>query len=697
MKSDTVQAIGVGDHAAGRNPSLRNSHHNSDEALARALQENEDAQAAAQLYGALEEDFDLTMVAHDSSMNNFSDDSNQRMRAALESNNMDSTLDGNDNSEKLPPRYLPGSEAYDSDSNESDSVVWEEGDDVPNEQAKRSMLKSQSPDNQNQSDAESVIWINGGKAQDTVKQIHGDRTCDSESVHCSSEESIAWEDGDKSESSPKNVDHKFALKESARQQESNLQENYEKIRSNPGSKNKPSRLLQSESSEDLMMRNAFVDSDPSASSPPLSSDRKAETAAVFERAQETAANLADWAGRAFRRAMKDAVEGDIKAQNVDSKEMIPPDNSRSEESREREIPHQTKVSGSVQPSEIDLSERKRTATNTAPHRSLGRAIESPQEAAEITEDLLKKWEAERNQRERDNDTVTDEMKEEAIRLLQLFGVPYIEAPAEAEAQCVALEQLGLVNGIVTEDSDAFAFGAKKVYKNIFEEQKFAEAYMADDAQKEMGLSHDAMVALAMLLGSDYTTGVKGVGIVNAMEVLEEFEVAGDVKEGLSNFASWLDGFDPSDTSLKTTETSTKKGGEQSFHEKHKSARSRWIAPSNFPADNVIAAYRNPVVDKSTQPFSWGKPDVEGLVHFCAKNIGWPAEETRKMLEPVVARKNERYSQTRIDSFIRYEHGLKFADVRSKRLRAVLESKKKSKKMKTVEQVGLEEKAREEKE
>lgn len=67
-----------------------------------------------------------------------------------------------------------------------------------------------------------------------------------------------------------------------------------------------------------------------------------------------------------------------------------------------------------------------------------------------------------------------------------------------------MEQLGLVNGIVTDDSDVFVFGGQKVYKNIFEEKHYAEAYMANDADKEMGLNRNALVALAMLLGSDYT-------------------------------------------------------------------------------------------------------------------------------------------------------------------------------------------------
>ena len=60
--------------------------------------------------------------------------------------------------------------------------------------------------------------------------------------------------------------------------------------------------------------------------------------------------------------------------------------------------------------------------------------------------------------------------------------------------------------------------------------------------------HD-LVALGMLLGCDYTTGVKGVGIVNAMEILDAFPANGDENEeellsGLRAFRDWHALYDP---------------------------------------------------------------------------------------------------------------------------------------------------------
>ena len=120
--------------------------------------------------------------------------------------------------------------------------------------------------------------------------------------------------------------------------------------------------------------------------------------------------------------------------------------------------------------------------------------------------------------------------------MQIFGIPYIIAPMEAEAQCAWLNEAGLVDGVVTDDSDVFLFGATLVYRHLFEDRQYCEEYRSGDLRSEMGLSREKLVHLALLLGSDYTEGISGIGIVNAMETVQAYPEFEDLVE----FREWVD-------------------------------------------------------------------------------------------------------------------------------------------------------------
>ena len=119
-------------------------------------------------------------------------------------------------------------------------------------------------------------------------------------------------------------------------------------------------------------------------------------------------------------------------------------------------------------------------------------------------------------------------------MLRLFGIPYITAPMEAEAQCAELLSLGLVDGIITDDSDVFLFGGMRVLKNMFNQSKTVECFLLSDLERELGLDREKLIRLAYLLGSDYTEGLPGVGPVVAMELLTEFSG----HDGLREFRDW---------------------------------------------------------------------------------------------------------------------------------------------------------------
>ena len=103
---------------------------------------------------------------------------------------------------------------------------------------------------------------------------------------------------------------------------------------------------------------------------------------------------------------------------------------------------------------------------------------------------------------RDSDEVTAAMVSEVQELLTRFGIPYMTAPMEAEAQCAELLALKLVDGIITDDSDIFLFGGDKVYKNMFHEKNYVEYYVTELIKRELGLDREKFIEMAQLLGSD---------------------------------------------------------------------------------------------------------------------------------------------------------------------------------------------------
>lgn len=251
---------------------------------------------------------------------------------------------------------------------------------------------------------------------------------------------------------------------------------------------------------------------------------------------------------------------------------------------------------------------------------------------------------------RDADQVTPEMISEVQSLLQLFGIPYITAPMEAESQCSTLLQLGLVDGIVTDDSDTFLFGGTRVFKNMFSQKnsKYVECYDAEDIENEVGLKREEMVELAYLLGSDYTTGVTGVGPVTAMEILANFGTTGPdlnvlnnqkVLGRLKNFKAWW-----LSVQSKNSVESSIKPRDPNFEKKFSKNVTKIFLPNKFPDPQVRYAYINPEVDADKTAFEWGVPNLDALRKFLLQLTGWSFEKTDELLVPVIQKLNNRSTE-----------------------------------------------------
>ncbi|KAK9245383.1 hypothetical protein V1506DRAFT_560296 [Lipomyces tetrasporus] len=227
---------------------------------------------------------------------------------------------------------------------------------------------------------------------------------------------------------------------------------------------------------------------------------------------------------------------------------------------------------------------------------------------------------------RDADQVTQVMVQECQELLSRFGIPYVTAPMEAEAQCAELLRLGLVDGVITDDSDIFLFGASRVYKNLFNQAKFVECYVSKDIKTELDLDRQDMIDLAHLLGSDYTPGLVGVGPVTAVQLVKDFTS----DHTLPEFKAWYDSIQKGDTSVDTSTP---------FRKKFKKRSKKLFLDPRFPDRAVDDSYLHPTVDSDPTEFVWGTPDLDRIRSFLMSTIGWGKERADEVLVPLIKSMN----------------------------------------------------------
>ncbi|KAK9464512.1 hypothetical protein V1512DRAFT_268123 [Lipomyces arxii] len=241
---------------------------------------------------------------------------------------------------------------------------------------------------------------------------------------------------------------------------------------------------------------------------------------------------------------------------------------------------------------------------------------------------IRNLKSQRRHDRRDADQVTLQMVQECQDLLSRFGIPYVTAPMEAEAQCAELLELGLVDGVVTDDSDIFLFGASKVYKNMFNQAKFVECYVSSDILKELDLDRQAMINLAHLLGSDYASGLLGVGPVTAVQLIKDFKS----EHTLQDFRDWWESIQRGDTDADVSTPFKKK-----FRKKSK----KLFLSALFPEAVVDDAYWHPTIDSDKTAFVWGTPDLDRIRSFLMSTIGWSKERTDEVLVPLIKGMNLR--------------------------------------------------------
>jgi flap endonuclease-1 len=192
------------------------------------------------------------------------------------------------------------------------------------------------------------------------------------------------------------------------------------------------------------------------------------------------------------------------------------------------------------------------------------------------------------------------MLDDARRLLDLLGIPWLNAPGEGEAQAAFLAAKGVAWAAASKDYDALLFGAPRLVRFLTISGKeflpskgtsrpiTPELIDREEMLAALGVSGEALIDLAILVGTDFNRGVKGIGPKTALKLLR---LHGSI-EGL-----------PEDV------------------------RSR-VDPS-YP--EVRDVFLHPPVGAAYAP-RWGKPDAEGLCEFLCGERDFSEERVRNALE-----------------------------------------------------------------
>jgi len=221
-----------------------------------------------------------------------------------------------------------------------------------------------------------------------------------------------------------------------------------------------------------------------------------------------------------------------------------------------------------------------------------------------------------------NVRVTRKQINEAKRLLELMGIPFIEAPCEAEAQCAELVKTGKVWAVGSEDMDTLTCGAPILLRNLNYSEAMSKVKPIREIHLEkvlegMKIDMNQFIDLCILSGCDYCEKIRGIGPKRAFSLIKKH---GNIEKILE--------------SLDT--------------KKHP-------VPDYFPYREIRDYFINPPVipskDINPSKLKIQEPDVEGLIQFLVVEQCFNEGRVEKGIDLLIKNK-KKSNQTRITSFFK---------------------------------------------
>lgn len=132
--------------------------------------------------------------------------------------------------------------------------------------------------------------------------------------------------------------------------------------------------------------------------------------------------------------------------------------------------------------------------------------------------------------------LTSDMVAESKRLLDAMGIPWVQAPADGEAQAALIAKKGDAWGAGSQDYDSLLFGSPRLVRNLaitgkrklpnkdeYIEVK-PEVIDLNTLLKALGVSREQLIVLGILVGTDFDPGgVRGYGPKTALSFVKTYK------------------------------------------------------------------------------------------------------------------------------------------------------------------------------
>jgi flap endonuclease-1 len=269
----------------------------------------------------------------------------------------------------------------------------------------------------------------------------------------------------------------------------------------------------------------------------------------------------------------------------------------------------------------ELSKRK---------ESKKKAEKEAEEAEEAIDDAVDEEELNQaiedlNKASKRNIHITKQQIDDIKILLKLMGIPVIDAPCEAEAQCAELVKSGKVFATGTEDMDAITFGTPIVLRKLTMPESAKEKVVQINIIKVLSglnLTYDQFIDLCILCGCDYCESIKGIGPKTALKLIHKY---GNMENILINLP-----------------------------DKYKVSSS---LENNL--EEVRKLFKNPDVKLANEiDIIFNKPNREGIIDFLVKEKGFSIERVTKVIDKITGKINVKVDEKQplISSFFKQKKG-----------------------------------------